>query len=764
MQPKPTSPLRNPAFIQRVLFFVKISNLKRIVEFAGVSSSWDDTVFEQGHISVLWGSSDFQKKYFFAEPPNLATKSQDSTATARRKQEKCHDTPGAKKILQLLQQCCKTKESVENTTRIRHAMFHNFIENAVVPSSSSSLFDKFRERGEFFRENDFDNTSDHLQTQHEVTIQMFYCSLTSKHRVCGGFPLRFELPSLKSNNNNKNFAVIITGQKGNNLLHFDYLDNKEEPYTWEIDMMPPAAYHHLANYPTASDAAPSSIVSATIASPKICAMSQSGKFYATIHLEDSDVYCDDPWSRDYGRNYSDKHPCVTIYDVKTGTILEQAENDAGNVWPPPDSTTTRGNSRFCSLRIRHSEIVKKSLLLSQICFSADDRFLYFGVGSFLCVAEIIDSTFVRLVSTIADFTPISTSYSVPSMVFTCIKTSSCGKYLAAQCSEQLYFFNLNIVDDKMRKHEKEGEENNFHLFARNATYSFRPDELLRNVICGKQQQETDENDSTSSFSSVVIRAIEFHPIHTNLLSIAITMQKSEKDVNEQYVAMFDLVHQQQQEEEEKKFVPKLVSYVETKHYSNIFSIAVSPDGKTLATGSRDQRIHLFDFVENEKCNSSSSVFCGWEKRKTSEKRVSELEGHLAPIWGLSFCHFSSKILLSSSLDGTVRFWNIEAEDLDNAFQKEISLKSGVLGAHMSNDGEILVICAREQKQQQQSSSDGVVAREHCRFYSVTRNGKRNREKLPTVSFRYPVVKVDVNIEEGVYEIEDVSGEVQKVEV
>ncbi len=84
------------------------------------------------------------------------------------------------------------------------------------------------------------------------------------------------------------------------------------------------------------------------------------------------------------------------------------------------------------------------------------------------------------------------------------------------------------------------------------------------------------------------------------------------------------------------------------HKDSIYSLAVSPDGKTLATGSYDQQIKLWD-LEN-----------GTE-RKT-------LSGHNGGVFGLAF-HPSSKLLASASGDRTIKLWDIATgERLDTLSQ------------------------------------------------------------------------------------------------
>ncbi len=74
------------------------------------------------------------------------------------------------------------------------------------------------------------------------------------------------------------------------------------------------------------------------------------------------------------------------------------------------------------------------------------------------------------------------------------------------------------------------------------------------------------------------------------------------------------------------------------HSDQLFSLALSPDGKTLATGSYDQTILLWNM-------------------KTG-KRIKELTGHNGPVFDLAF-HPQGEILASASGDRTVKLWNIQ---------------------------------------------------------------------------------------------------------
>ena len=73
------------------------------------------------------------------------------------------------------------------------------------------------------------------------------------------------------------------------------------------------------------------------------------------------------------------------------------------------------------------------------------------------------------------------------------------------------------------------------------------------------------------------------------------------------------------------------------HRDTIYAIALSPDGKTLATGSYDQKIKLWNVADGT-------------ERKT-------LNGHNGAVYGLAF-RPDGKLLASASADRTVKLWDV----------------------------------------------------------------------------------------------------------
>ncbi|MFG2871077.1 WD40 repeat domain-containing protein [Streptomyces sp. NPDC048338] len=76
------------------------------------------------------------------------------------------------------------------------------------------------------------------------------------------------------------------------------------------------------------------------------------------------------------------------------------------------------------------------------------------------------------------------------------------------------------------------------------------------------------------------------------------------------------------------------------HRSGVTSVVFSPDGRTLATGSMDQTVRLWDLA-------------------TGRQIADPLEGHAAGVVGVAFGP-GGRTLTSWSEDRTARLWNVEA--------------------------------------------------------------------------------------------------------
>ncbi len=118
---------------------------------------------------------------------------------------------------------------------------------------------------------------------------------------------------------------------------------------------------------------------------------------------------------------------------------------------------------------------------------------------------------------------------------------------------------------------------------------------------------------------------------------------------------------------EKRYKPELV--VQTGHVSFVNSVAFSPDGKTLASGSEDNTIKLWN-VE-------------------SGKQIKSLEGHASAVNSVVFSP-DGKTLASGSGDTTIKLWNAETGQQIKSIEV---LNFTVKSVAFSPDGKTLALCS-----------------------------------------------------------------------
>jgi WD40 repeat protein len=79
------------------------------------------------------------------------------------------------------------------------------------------------------------------------------------------------------------------------------------------------------------------------------------------------------------------------------------------------------------------------------------------------------------------------------------------------------------------------------------------------------------------------------------------------------------------------------------HRSSVIAVAVSPDGRTLASGGIDHSVRLWDLA-------------GWRPGEPSPP-VRVLEGHTNEVWSVAFSP-DGKLLASGSNEGVIRLWDV----------------------------------------------------------------------------------------------------------
>ncbi|MGB6297060.1 MAG: AAA-like domain-containing protein [Rivularia sp. (in: cyanobacteria)] len=101
------------------------------------------------------------------------------------------------------------------------------------------------------------------------------------------------------------------------------------------------------------------------------------------------------------------------------------------------------------------------------------------------------------------------------------------------------------------------------------------------------------------------------------------------------------------------------------HQDEVFSVAFSPDGKTLASGSWDNTIKLWNI--------------------SSGKIISSLDGHLAPVSSVAFSP-DGKTLATGSVDKTIKLWNISSGKIISTLEGHQNI---VFSVAFSPDGKTL---------------------------------------------------------------------------
>ncbi|MBD2001016.1 serine/threonine protein kinase [Leptolyngbya sp. FACHB-541] len=102
------------------------------------------------------------------------------------------------------------------------------------------------------------------------------------------------------------------------------------------------------------------------------------------------------------------------------------------------------------------------------------------------------------------------------------------------------------------------------------------------------------------------------------------------------------------------------------HVNSVATVAVSPDGQLIATGSFDKTLKLWDWNGELRQN---------------------LKGHIAPVLSVAFSP-DGETLVSGSVDDTIKLWNLDGELLSTLTEHADSVLS--LSVAVSPDGQALV--------------------------------------------------------------------------
>jgi WD40 repeat protein len=145
------------------------------------------------------------------------------------------------------------------------------------------------------------------------------------------------------------------------------------------------------------------------------------------------------------------------------------------------------------------------------------------------------------------------------------------------------------------------------------------------------------------------------------------------------------------------------------HINQINTVTFSPDGKTLASGSKDGQVRVCDWHANDSLEvcieiataistvaiSANSQFLAVGSGEstilllnlaTRQKHI-ELEGHAGAVCSLMFSP-DGQFLASGSRDDTIKIWHVKTGELIHSFEGG-SCWSGVLSVSFSQDGQIL---------------------------------------------------------------------------
>jgi WD40 repeat protein len=143
------------------------------------------------------------------------------------------------------------------------------------------------------------------------------------------------------------------------------------------------------------------------------------------------------------------------------------------------------------------------------------------------------------------------------------------------------------------------------------------------------------------------------------------------------------------------------------HSKEVYSVAISPDGKTLASGSYDTTIKLWNLATGEQIrtlkghskgvaevaispNSKTLASISWDTtiklwNLATGEQIRTLKGHSSPVLSVAISP-DGKILASGSYDTTIKLWNLATGEQIRTLTGH---SSSVLSIAFSPDGKIL---------------------------------------------------------------------------
>jgi WD40 repeat protein len=167
--------------------------------------------------------------------------------------------------------------------------------------------------------------------------------------------------------------------------------------------------------------------------------------------------------------------------------------------------------------------------------------------------------------------------------------------------------------------------------------------------------------------------------------------------------------EKQKKEREKRLPPKgfKLRHTLTEHSSYVFSIAWSPDGQTLASGSADKTIRLWNFqssqsIQTLKGHTDSVWSVAWSPDGQtlasgsadhtirlwdfqSSQSIQTLKGHSGPVWSVVWSP-NGQTLATGSADKTIHLWNFQSSQSILTLTRHVS---HIWSVAWSPDGQTL---------------------------------------------------------------------------